>query len=224
MSELVSESTNINEEAGQLMKFHGSYQQDDREKRTLGQGKYYQFMMRTRQPAGTVTNQLYLTMDDLSNTVSTWQSYILSCILQQYMSVIHLINVSQQIPDNLRTIMQRWSLKYFLRQSQWHRHVLRCLLHYRQAADNTVHWKIICTINWMGSKSVRASIVCFVVALFGLNINSLNTHSVTPEVVAKRSVRTQTTNSWECLEVHIVDSDTQLFIECLIEFCEQRPS
>ena len=69
MSELVTEATNINEEAGQLMKFHGSYQQDNREKRTLGQGKFYQFMMRTRQPAGVVTNQLYLTMDDLSNEV-----------------------------------------------------------------------------------------------------------------------------------------------------------
>lgn len=70
MSELVSETTNINEEAGQLMKFHGSYQQDNREKRTLGQGKFYQFMMRTRQPAGVVTNKLYLTMDDLSDVVS----------------------------------------------------------------------------------------------------------------------------------------------------------
>lgn len=69
MSELVSENTNINEEAGQLMKFHGSYQQDDREKRTMGQGKFYQFMMRTKQPAGCVSNQLYLTMDDLANEV-----------------------------------------------------------------------------------------------------------------------------------------------------------
>ncbi len=70
MSELVSENTNINEEAGQLMKFHGSYQQDDREKRTMGQGKFYQFMMRTKQPAGCVSNQLYLTMDDLANEVN----------------------------------------------------------------------------------------------------------------------------------------------------------
>ena len=65
----MSEATNINEEAGQLMKFHGSYQQDDRDKRTQGQGKFYQFMMRTRQPAGLVSNQLYLTMDDLANQV-----------------------------------------------------------------------------------------------------------------------------------------------------------
>ena len=69
MSELVDEKTYISEEAVQLMKFHGSYQQDHREKRAFGQGKFYQFMMRTRQPGGLVTNQLYLAMDDLADMV-----------------------------------------------------------------------------------------------------------------------------------------------------------
>jgi len=89
MSELVSAATNINEEAGQLIKFHGSYQQDDREKRTMGQGKYYQFMMRTKQPAGCVSNQLYLTMDDLANEygngtlrLTTRQTYQLHGVLK----------------------------------------------------------------------------------------------------------------------------------------------
>ena len=67
MEELVSPATSINEAAMQLMKFHGSYMQDHRDKRAFGGGKYYQFMMRTRQPAGKVTNQLYLVMDDLAN-------------------------------------------------------------------------------------------------------------------------------------------------------------
>ena len=70
MEELVSPATSINEPAMQLMKFHGSYMQDHRDKRAFGGGKYYQFMMRTRQPAGKVTNQLYLVMDDLANEVS----------------------------------------------------------------------------------------------------------------------------------------------------------
>ena len=43
--------------------------QDNREERTFGAGKSYQFMMRTRQPAGTVTNQLYLVMDELADLV-----------------------------------------------------------------------------------------------------------------------------------------------------------
>lgn len=33
-------------------------------------GKAYMFMMRTRQPAGAVTNQLYLAMDELADQVS----------------------------------------------------------------------------------------------------------------------------------------------------------
>jgi hypothetical protein len=45
--------------------------QDHREKRSFGQGKFYQFMMRTRQPSGLVTNQLYLVMDELADKVST---------------------------------------------------------------------------------------------------------------------------------------------------------
>ena len=69
MEELTTAPGNISEDAAQLMKFHGSYQQDDREKRGAGRGKAYQFMMRTRQPAGRVSNGLYLTMDDLADHV-----------------------------------------------------------------------------------------------------------------------------------------------------------
>lgn len=69
LQELVTEEPSIAEEAVQLMKFHGSYMQDNREQRTFGSGKSYQFMMRTRQPAGGVTNQLYLVMDELADLV-----------------------------------------------------------------------------------------------------------------------------------------------------------
>jgi len=69
MQELVTDAPSIAEDAVQLMKFHGSYMQDNREARTFGAGKSYQFMMRTRQPAGTVTNQLYLVMDELADLV-----------------------------------------------------------------------------------------------------------------------------------------------------------
>ena len=65
----MTEAPSISEDAVQLMKFHGSYMQDNREERTFGAGKSYQFMMRTRQPAGAVTNQLYLVMDELADLV-----------------------------------------------------------------------------------------------------------------------------------------------------------
>jgi hypothetical protein len=70
LQELVTEAPSIAEDAVQLMKFHGSYMQDNREQRTFGAGKSYQFMMRTRQPSGCVTNQLYLVMDELADLVS----------------------------------------------------------------------------------------------------------------------------------------------------------
>eukprot|EP00216_Chloropicon_sp_CCMP2111_P001105 CAMPEP_0198237388 /NCGR_PEP_ID=MMETSP1446-20131203/3244_1 /TAXON_ID=1461542 ORGANISM="Unidentified sp, Strain CCMP2111" /NCGR_SAMPLE_ID=MMETSP1446 /ASSEMBLY_ACC=CAM_ASM_001112 /LENGTH=657 /DNA_ID=CAMNT_0043919537 /DNA_START=213 /DNA_END=2187 /DNA_ORIENTATION=+ len=66
LEDLVSEAKNVTEDSVQLIKFHGSYMQDNREKRVKGQGKSYQFMLRTRQPGGLVPNTLFLAMDDLA--------------------------------------------------------------------------------------------------------------------------------------------------------------
>ena len=82
LQELVTPEPYISEEAMQLMKFHGSYMQDHREKRAFGSGKFYQFMMRTRQPSGLVTNQLYLVMDDLADQVlRLFCCLLLRCLL-----------------------------------------------------------------------------------------------------------------------------------------------
>lgn len=95
MQELVTEQPNISEEAVQLMKFHGSYMQDNREARTFGAGKSYQFMMRTRQPAGAVTNQLYLVMDELADLygngtlrLTTRQTFQLHGVLKQNLKTV----------------------------------------------------------------------------------------------------------------------------------------
>ena len=48
----------------QFMKFHGIYQQDDRDKRKVG--KEYIFMVRGRIPGGVVTPEAYLAFDNLS--------------------------------------------------------------------------------------------------------------------------------------------------------------
>ena len=48
IEELATTASSISEDAAQLYKFHGGYQQDDREKRAFGEGKFYQFMMRTK--------------------------------------------------------------------------------------------------------------------------------------------------------------------------------
>jgi sulfite reductase (ferredoxin) len=66
-SELLLDTTHFTEDAIQLVKFHGSYQQDNRDNRVKGQEKDYSMMLRTRTPGGFVPPQLYLTIDRLAD-------------------------------------------------------------------------------------------------------------------------------------------------------------
>ncbi|MDJ0681241.1 MAG: sulfite reductase, ferredoxin dependent, partial [Xenococcaceae cyanobacterium MO_167.B52] len=66
-TELYQDTTHFTEEAIQILKFHGSYQQDNRDNRVKGQEKDYQMMLRTRSPGGFIPPELYLTLDRLSN-------------------------------------------------------------------------------------------------------------------------------------------------------------
>lgn len=65
-SELREDTTHFSGDAVQVLKFHGSYQQDNRDNRQKGQEKDYQFMLRTRSPGGFIPAQLYLTLDRIS--------------------------------------------------------------------------------------------------------------------------------------------------------------
>lgn len=65
-TELLQDTTHFSDEAIQILKFHGSYQQDNRDNRVKGQEKDYQMMLRTRSPGGFIPPQLYLTLDKLS--------------------------------------------------------------------------------------------------------------------------------------------------------------
>lgn len=57
----------------QLIKFHGSYMQDNRDERLIRQKKKlepsYQFMVRVRTPGGTATPEQWLMMDEAANTI-----------------------------------------------------------------------------------------------------------------------------------------------------------
>ena len=66
LTELQQDTTHFTKDAVQILKFHGSYQQDNRDNRVKGQEKDYQFMLRTRNPGGFIPHQLYLTLDKLS--------------------------------------------------------------------------------------------------------------------------------------------------------------
>ena len=89
-TELLEDTTHFTEKAIQILKFHGSYQQDNRDNRVKGQEKDYQMMLRTRSPGGFIPPQLYLTLDKLSNEygnntmrVTTRQGFQLHGILKK---------------------------------------------------------------------------------------------------------------------------------------------
>jgi sulfite reductase (ferredoxin) len=66
-SELLLDTNYFTEDAIQILKFHGSYQQDNRDNRVRGQEKDYSMMLRTRNPGGFIPPQLYLALDRLAS-------------------------------------------------------------------------------------------------------------------------------------------------------------
>ncbi len=65
-SELKNSQPNFSNDAVQLLKFHGSYQQDNRENRQKGADKDWQMMLRLRSPGGCIPAQLFIALDELS--------------------------------------------------------------------------------------------------------------------------------------------------------------
>ena len=64
---LANDDIRFTEDAVQLLKFHGSYQQNHRELRKTDKVRCWQMMLRLRNPGGRVPAQLFLALDDLSN-------------------------------------------------------------------------------------------------------------------------------------------------------------
>jgi len=68
--ELAQDSDHFTEQDKQLIKFHGSYQQEDRDarktRRKEGVGRHYMFMVRCKIPGGRLTAQQYAAVDDLA--------------------------------------------------------------------------------------------------------------------------------------------------------------
>jgi sulfite reductase (ferredoxin) len=65
--------THFTEDAATVLKFHGSYQQDDRDHRTAlkreGKEKAYSMMVRIRMPGGKCSAEQYLAVDELARTI-----------------------------------------------------------------------------------------------------------------------------------------------------------
>ncbi len=68
--EMAGPADHLSENAKNLIKFHGSYQQEDRDARKRrskeGVGKHYMFMVRCKIPGGKVSADQYLALDDLA--------------------------------------------------------------------------------------------------------------------------------------------------------------
>jgi sulfite reductase (ferredoxin) len=56
----------VSPDAVVVLKYHGSYMQDNRESRKKGEEKEYQFMLRLKSPAGEIPPNLYKELDQLS--------------------------------------------------------------------------------------------------------------------------------------------------------------
>jgi sulfite reductase (ferredoxin) len=67
ISELANALPNFTEGAVQILKFHGSYQQDNRDNRQKGKDKDWQMMLRLRSPGGRIPAALFLALDDLAD-------------------------------------------------------------------------------------------------------------------------------------------------------------
>ena len=95
LTQLQEDTTHFSEDAVQILKFHGSYQQDNRDNRVKGQDKDYQMMLRTSSPGGFIPPELYLAMDLLSEEygnqtlrATTRQAWQMHGILKQDLKIV----------------------------------------------------------------------------------------------------------------------------------------
>eukprot|EP01038_Epipyxis_sp_PR26KG_P006936 gene6936-9490_t len=63
--ELNNDEIFVSPDAVVVIKYHGSYMQDNRDKRQKGATKDYQFMLRLKSPGGEITPELYMKLDEL---------------------------------------------------------------------------------------------------------------------------------------------------------------
>jgi sulfite reductase (ferredoxin) len=102
--ELQENTARFSEDQVQLIKFHGMYQQEDRDSRQARKAEHaekaYQFMVRSRIPGGALTAEQYLVEDDLAGRygngtmrITTRQGFQLHGILKgDLYGTIHSIN------------------------------------------------------------------------------------------------------------------------------------
>ena len=71
LTELGNDEIRFTEDGVQLLKFHGSYQQNHRELRKSDKVRCWQMMLRLRNPGGRVPARLFVALDELSIFLQT---------------------------------------------------------------------------------------------------------------------------------------------------------
>ena len=94
--ELGNDQLFVSQDAVVVLKYHGSYMQDNRDKRQKDVDKEYSFMLRLKSPCGIIPPDLYLTLDDLSDRLG--QGDLRATTRQAYQ--IHGI-----VKGNLKTVI-----------------------------------------------------------------------------------------------------------------------
>ena len=120
--ELASGSTHFVKDTSQLLKSHGTYQQDDRDvrnqRRKMGQEPYYIMMVRTKLPGGKMTAQQYLALDELAERygnhslrITTRQGFQFHGVLKQNLKATirsineKLVTTLGACGDNVRNVL-----------------------------------------------------------------------------------------------------------------------
>lgn len=109
--ELTDGKANISEDSYQLLKFHGSYQQDDRdvrrERKQQGLDRAWSFMVRTKFAGGRLTAEQYLVADELADTFANHTLRITTRQDFQFHGV-----GKTKLKQLLRALNDRWMTTY----------------------------------------------------------------------------------------------------------------
>jgi sulfite reductase (ferredoxin) len=104
--ELQADTPSFSQDGVQILKFHGSYQQKDRDyeaQKARGETPQYSMMLRTRTPAGIIPWQLYLALDRLSDQygnqtlrATTRQGFQMHGILKENLKTV-IANITEHM-------------------------------------------------------------------------------------------------------------------------------
>lgn len=104
--EVGNDESHFSKDAIQVLKFHGTYQQDDRDLRQ-GRDRHYMFMIRGRLPGGKMTAEQYLAIDEIADRyadgtlrVTTRQAFQLHGVIKD-----ELKTTLQEINESLITTL-----------------------------------------------------------------------------------------------------------------------